>query len=96
VDHERGVRERCVDVSFRDGEADGDVVVPALVDDRRVGGHCMFERGHGRLGVVLDLDELRRVLGDVAALCDDDGHRLSRVERLVGQERRMARPQVRS
>ena len=47
--------------------------------------------GDGRQLLVLDLDELRRVLGGGAAGCDDDGDAVADVACLIGRERKMRR-----
>ena len=56
------------------GHIAGDVVVHQV---RR--GRSRFGRDHDRQGLVLDLDQVSRVLGDVAALRDHECDRLTHV-----------------
>ena len=47
------------------------------------GGHRLFEIDHRRQRIVLDLDQLAGVLGDIAALRHHGGDRLAHVAHLV-------------
>ena len=58
----------------------------ALVDDRRVFRHRVLHVHHRLEHLVLDLDEVEGVLGDVGVVRGDGGHGVAAVERLVGGE----------
>ena len=57
------------------------------VQHRRVGGERAERVGHVRQRLVVDVDQLQRVLGEGAAGRDHAHHRLALVDRLVARER---------
>ena len=61
------------------------------VDERRAVLERLLDVGDRRERLVLDLDELGRVLGERAGLGDDDGDTVALVARLVGREREVRR-----
>jgi hypothetical protein len=52
---------------------------------------CLLDVEDRRKRLVVDLDELRRVLRQRAALGDDDGYRIPLVARLADRERKVRR-----
>jgi len=90
----RGARERAVGVADRLSEARGAVVRHVGVHARHAGRERRRQIGHDRQRLVLHVDERERVLGDVAALRDDEGHNLADVAHLVDRERPLG-PSVR-
>ena len=62
-----------------------------LVDERRAVGHRGLDVGDRRERLVVDLDQLRGVLRERAALGDDDGHAVARVARDGRREREVRR-----
>ena len=67
-----------------------------LVDQWGALGHRLVHAQHRRQRLVLDLDQVERVLGDVRVDGADRGHGVARVERLVGGEHVVADPLERS
>ena len=57
------------------------------VDERSVVRECLLDVTDRAEGLVVDLDELRRILGQRAALGDDDGDAVTLIARLVSGER---------
>ena len=86
-EHVRRARERPVDLAVSHVEL-GDQVVGRVAMGRRraVGQGCPAVRDR-RQDVVVDLDQRRRVLGDIAVVGDDDGDRLADMGHLVVGER---------
>ena len=62
----RGVRERPVDVARLELDVREVVVAQLVVQDRRAGRERRLRVEHGRQPLVLDVDQLGRVLGDGA------------------------------
>ena len=76
-DHMGGVGEDLVELGVVDRRHDARLVAVELTVDQRCSlGEGGVDPDDRRLGVDLDLDELGRVLGDVARYGDDEGHRL--------------------
>ena len=66
--------------------------VHGLVQLRRAIGHRLVHVQHGIEDLVLDLDEVERVLGDVLVGGADSGHGVAGVEHLVRSEHVVAHP----
>ena len=64
----------------------GDVRADIVVDAGRLWGQCLFEIDHRRNRLEIDDDIGERVLGQVAALGDDDGKRLADITNLVARQ----------
>jgi hypothetical protein len=84
-------RKRLVDVAGRERPLEAAVRVELVVNERRAVGKRFGDVGHGRQRLVLDLDELGRVLRQRAAVGDDDRDRVAGVARLVARQRPMVR-----
>ena len=83
----RGAGEVALDVAVRERLLVDDVGAEVLVQQRRPG-RGRRDRVHERLEqLVVDLDELERVLGQVARLGDGDRDRLAGVADLVDRDR---------
>src|SRR5438132_895911 len=81
------LREHPVGRGLVAGLEDVADVVGALVPDRRRPGPCGLRRGrHRGEGLVVDLDEIGRVLGLCARLGDDERDRIADVSRAVARE----------
>ena len=75
ADHEVGAGKRALDVA----------VVERAIGDARIGLDGGFRVEHWLERLVFDVDQLERVLGEVAVARDNDGDRLAHVaRRLVG------------
>ena len=84
----RRARERGVEVALADGEGADEIGAEFLVDDRTARAQRLLRVDDGRQRIEIEADQLRGVLGGVAALRDDDGNRLADVADLVmGQQR---------
>ena len=87
-DHDVGAGKVLVERAERELAVHGDVGRPALGMEHGIAGRG--DRGfgvdHGRQRLVLDLDQLERVLGDVAALGGDDRDRLADVAHAVQRD----------
>ena len=82
-----GLRERRVGISGLDTEATGGVVGHVRVNERRAVLDRLFEIHLDRQGVVVDIDQADRILGDVAV--DRHHHRdaLPDIEHIVAGQR---------
>ena len=90
-DHEVSLGEVALDVAEVEGALVGAVRLQGLVHQRGPVGQGPLRIGHGGQRLVLHLDELERVLGQVAAVRDDDRDALADVAHLL---RRQAAPGV--
>ena len=86
-----GLGEVALDVAEVEGALVGAVRLQGLVHQRGAVGQGALRVGHRGQRLVLHLDELQRVLGQVAAVRDDDRDALADVPHLV---RRQAAPGV--
>ena len=80
--------ERLVDVAALVLDVREVVRLGAVVQERRVGSERLLGVGDGRQGLVLDLDQARGVLRDVAGRRDDAGNRLADEANLLGRQHR--------
>ena len=89
-DHLVGLRERAVGGLLVAGLPVVDVIVGlaflVVADDRRAVGERLLRRGDRRQDLVVDVDQLERVAGDVGALGDDRRDLLALEAHLVGGE----------
>ena len=69
------------------GQVKALLFVVLVVDERRGVCHRLGHVRHRRERLVVDLDELSRVLGERATLRHDDRDAVARIARLVGGER---------
>ena len=83
-----GARERAVGVALDEGAREEHVAPDLLVEQRASLRRPRLGAGDDGQRLPADVDQLRRVLGRVAALGDDDGDGLARVAHLAGGERR--------
>ena len=74
---EIGGGEGALEIAGVVGGTAGDVRIRVVVDERRAGLRCRHEIDRCWLGRVIHLDQVERVLGEVAALRDDQRHRLA-------------------
>ncbi len=80
----RGASSKAlVDLAEREGSLVGDVRLELLVDERRAVLPRFGRVEHDRQRLVLDLDQVARVLGDVAVLGDHGRDRLAVVAHLL-------------
>ena len=86
-DHAVGLRERGFRVAVAETAMVDDVGAHRLVQQRRVAVHGGIEVHHRGQRPVFDLDQLERILGDVAVLGGDQRHRLTRIAHLVDRHR---------
>ena len=86
-DNDVGRGEGRVRVARGVGERPAHVVGPVVVELRRVGRERRVEVGHHGQRLVLDLDQLERVLGDVAAHRDHGRDGLTHPADAVGRKR---------
>ena len=94
ADHVGGAVEGLRHVADPLRPADGDIVGHGVVQHRRARGHRAFHARHGRQRFVVDLGKLQSILGEIAALRDDHGNRLTHIAHLVaGQQVLRARLQ---
>ena len=85
----RRALEGGIDVAVADLEARQHVRLHAAAHHGRTGRHRLAAIGVRRERLVIDLDERRRVLGDVAALGHDHRHRLAdESDFLAGEDQR--------
>ena len=83
-----GGRESRVGIPVREPARLCDVRSCLLEEQRRIRAHRVLQPGNAGQWVVVDLDQLERVLGNIAIVCDHDGDRFTGVARL----RRRAHP----
>jgi hypothetical protein len=84
----RRLRERGRDIAVALHEAGADIVLRIAMRQGRARRETRAAIGHDRQQLVLDLDEGRRILGDIAAFGEHDGHALARLRHLVAHERK--------
>ena len=85
LEHHVGILERCIDVAARDTPVKRLVLRDVGVDLRCAVGGGVSRVRHGGLGLVVDLDQLERVVRLVGVLGDDDGDDIADVaNRLLG------------
>ena len=82
-----GFGEGAIDVADVVGHRGRNVVVGAIVEQRRAGLERSLRIDDWRQLLVLDLDGIQRVLGQISALGDDRGHRLADVADAIGRQR---------
>ena len=87
LDHVVGLAERALDIAERKGRVQRDVGAERLVDEGGARRDRLLDRRDRVEQLEVDLDEIARVLGHVAAGCDDRGQRLSDEPRLVPRQR---------
>ena len=82
----RGARERPVDVARLELDVREVVVAQLVVQQLRPRRECLLRVEHRRQRVILDVDQLGRVLGDGARRRDDGGDRLAHETHAVERE----------
>src|SRR5215467_15439502 len=85
----RGARERGRDVALADGEGANEVGRKFVVDDRSTRAQRQFRVDHGRQGIEVEGDQLRRIFGGVAALRHDDRDGLADMPDFVMSQQRL-------
>ena len=75
-------------VLVAEGEREGDVAGVVVPDRRRTGLHRLLHQGHRRQHLVLDRDQLGRVLRLLQALGHHEGNAIADRAHLVGREQR--------
>jgi hypothetical protein len=88
---DRRLREEPVDLAGLERPHEGLVVVVLVVNEWRGVFHRFGHVRHRRKRLVVNLDELGRVLGERATLRHDDRNAVTRIARLVGCERAVLR-----
>ena len=83
--------ENGIGIAFADGEGADQVGGEFVVDDGGAGFERFFWIEHRRQRLEIELDQLRRVLGGIAALRHDDRNRLADVADLVMGQQRLLR-----
>ena len=83
----RGVREGAFGIAVAEGAVAGEIAAQAVVQHRRVGVERGNRIGDRRQRFVIDLDQIERVFGLIAAGRDDDGHRLADVAHAIDRDR---------
>ena len=87
----RRALEHGIGIAFADGEGADQVGCEFVVDDGGAGVERLFRIEHRRQRLEIELDQLRRVLGGIAALRHDDRNRLADVADLVVGQQRLLR-----
>ena len=87
LDHVVGLGERALDVAVSECRVERDVGAERLVDEGGARRDRLLDRRDRVERLEVDLDQIARVLGHVAAGCGDRGQRLSDEPRLVRRQR---------
>ena len=85
--HHRRLGERAGDVARAVLDVLHDVVAPLLVDERGAGLERLFGIGDDRQLIVVDVDQLDGILGDVPAFRGDNAEDVAHEARLVPRDR---------
>ena len=85
--HEIGLGEGALDIAVAVGGAAGDVGIGVVVDERRAGLRRRHEIDRRSVRRIVHLDQVERVLGEVAAVRDHQRHRLAHEAHLAGCQR---------
>ena len=88
--HKIGGGEGALDIAGVVGGAAGDVGICVVMDQRRARLCCRHEIDRRLLGHIVDLDQVERVLGEIAAVRHHQGHRLADEADLPRRERLMS------
>src|SRR5206468_1509749 len=82
--HDVGLAERALGIPVHEPSMTGEVRADLVVQHRRIGLERFLRIDDGGQRFILDVDQLRRVLGQVSIARHDDRHRLADEPHLVG------------
>jgi hypothetical protein len=85
----RRARQRGIEFALADREGADEVALELVMDDGRARTQCRLGVHHRRQRIEIDGHQLGCILGCVAALRHDDGHRLADVPDLVVRQERL-------